>query len=171
MKIYKYLFIVFILTSLVSLNGMSALAKGVVKDSDHDGVSDDVDKCPNSTQYKMVAKDFRYAVTVRPERLGETARSWPVDKDGCELDSDQDGVVDGQDYCPEDSKLAISHGVSKNGCPKHSDADGTPDYRDHCPNTKKGVRTNALGCPKLEGDKKVSGVDIAKQIQQAFKRD
>lgn len=45
-------------------------------DSDHDGVTDDLDKCPN------------------------TAAGARVDATGCELDSDHDGVVDRLDKCP-----------------------------------------------------------------------
>lgn len=45
-------------------------------DSDHDGVTDDLDKCPN------------------------TPAGARVDATGCELDSDHDGVVDRLDKCP-----------------------------------------------------------------------
>lgn len=45
-------------------------------DSDHDGVIDSEDKCPN------------------------TPAGRKVDANGCELDSDHDGVVDGLDKCP-----------------------------------------------------------------------
>lgn len=45
-------------------------------DSDHDGVSDDMDQCPN------------------------TAPGTTVDRNGCPPDSDNDGVADAQDKCP-----------------------------------------------------------------------
>ncbi|MBV1910193.1 MAG: OmpA family protein [Kangiellaceae bacterium] len=48
----------------------------VVKDSDKDGVRDELDQCPNS------------------------ATGVSVDANGCELDSDNDGVVDSMDKCP-----------------------------------------------------------------------
>lgn len=61
------------------------------------------------------------------------AQASPVDKNGCEPDTDGDCVVESQSYCPDNSKDAISMGVADNGCPRHSDKDDTPDYRDKCP--------------------------------------
>jgi len=137
------------------------------KDADYDSVDDSIDQCLNTAQYKMVNKSFRYAVTVREERLGTETKSWPVDNKGCEFDSDHDGVKDSMDYCPDDSPIAISKDVAENGCPKQTDGDGTPDYRDDCPGTERGVMTDARGCPKLSA-KKVNE-DISKQIQNAFR--
>ena len=115
-------------------------------DSDHDGVPDALDKCPNSTQIKKLPADFKYAAAVDPERLKPGKQAYPVDSNGCEFDSDGDGVVNSLDYCPDDSKEALSKGIAANGCPKHSDKDGTPDYRDKCPNTPPGVKTDQYGC-------------------------
>lgn len=117
------------------------------KDSDFDGVVDSKDKCPNTAQLKKISSSFKYAVAVNPERLQPGRQAHPVDKDGCEIDTDGDGVVNSKDYCPEDSAAAISKGVAVNGCPKQSDFDGTPDYRDKCPGTAKGVKTDPSGCP------------------------
>ncbi len=75
-----------------------------------------------------------------------------MDAAGCELDSDGDGVVNSQDFCPDDAAEALIAGVAVNGCPRHSDDDGTPDYRDHCPGTPMGVSTDAQGCPRVAGD-------------------
>jgi OOP family OmpA-OmpF porin len=96
--------------------------------------------------------DFRFGAAVNPERLKPGRQAYPVDAAGCELDSDGDGVVNSQDFCPDDSAEALSAGVAVNGCPKHSDSDGTPDYRDHCPDTPLGVATDAQGCPRVSGD-------------------
>ncbi len=117
-------------------------------DEDRDGVPDALDKCPNSTVMPPVSPDFSYKHAITQERLHPGSKAWPVDKEGCEADSDGDGVFDSRDYCPHDSPQAIAMGVAKNGCPKHSDFDGTPDYRDNCPNTPKGVATDRQGCPK-----------------------
>ncbi|MBE9540811.1 MAG: thrombospondin type 3 repeat-containing protein, partial [Proteobacteria bacterium] len=68
-------------------------------------------------------------------------------ENGCEFDTDGDGVINSKDYCPEDTVETLSKGVAVNGCPKQSDADGTPDYRDNCPDTPKGVKVDNLGCP------------------------
>jgi len=118
-----------------------------VTDADHDGVPDFRDKCPKTAQVKKVAANFKYRAAVAPERLSPEPMSVPVDADGCELDSDGDGVKDSQDYCVDDSPEAISAGVAPNGCPLQSDGDGTPDYRDKCPGTARGVKTDRFGCP------------------------
>ena len=116
-------------------------------DSDHDGVADAKDRCPDTAQLKKVPPDFRYKMTVNPERLKPGPQAHPVDEHGCELDSDGDGVINSHDYCPKDTPEMISAGVAANGCARQSDADGTPDYRDDCPDTPKGVKTDAKGCP------------------------
>lgn len=116
-------------------------------DADHDGVSDEFDKCPDTAQLKKLPADFKYGVAVDPERLKPNAKAFPVDENGCEFDTDGDGVINSKDYCPQDTAESISKGVAVNGCPKQSDADGTPDYRDNCPGTPKGVKVDNLGCP------------------------
>jgi len=58
-------------------------------DSDHDGVVDSKDVCPNTPS---LAK---------------------VDKFGCAIDSDKDGVIDLFDKCPN---TPIANIVNKNGC-------------------------------------------------------
>lgn len=116
-------------------------------DNDHDGVDDIHDQCPNTAQLKNVSSDFTYAIAVNPERLKPGPQSYPVKANGCEPDSDSDGVVDSKDYCPDNSMPEIAKGVASNGCPAHTDHDGTPDFRDHCPGTPLGVKTDRFGCP------------------------
>ena len=91
-----------------------------INDKDHDGVADNIDKCPNTPKDIM------------------------VDKNGCPLDNDKDGVPNYLDKCP-----ATPNGVKvdKNGCPLDDDKDGVPNFWDECPNTPKGVKINASGCP------------------------
>ncbi|MCP3671999.1 MAG: OmpA family protein [Gammaproteobacteria bacterium] len=60
-------------------------------DSDGDGVTDDLDKCP------------------------DTPKGVQVDAEGCPLDTDGDGVPDYQDKCPQTPKGAI---VDEVGCMK-----------------------------------------------------
>lgn len=62
-----------------------------------------------------------------------------------ETDSDEDGVIDSKDMCP-DTKPGIK--VDENGCPRDSDDDGVADFVDECPETPKGVNVDAQGCPK-----------------------
>jgi len=92
------------------------------KDSDHDGVVDKLDKCP------------------------ETPKGVKVDKKGCPLplDSDGDGIADVLDKCPNTPKGVK---VDKNGCPIDSDGDGVPDYLDKCSNTPASVKVDSVGCP------------------------
>jgi len=91
----------------------------VAKDSDGDGVVDDLDRCPG------------------------TPSGVQVDKDGCPLDSDRDGVYDYMDKCPGTPSGVP---VDKNGCPLDSDRDGVYDYMDKCPGTPAGVQVDKDGC-------------------------
>ena len=116
-------------------------------DADGDGVEDWLDKCPHTAQLVKLPADFIYRAAVDPKRMQPEAKAFPVDNNGCEFDTDGDGIVNSKDYCPEDTSEALSKGVAANGCPKQSDADGTPDYRDHCPDTPTGVKVDHLGCP------------------------
>ncbi|MFA7403709.1 MAG: OmpA family protein [Pelobacteraceae bacterium] len=100
------------------------VAQPVEHDSDGDGVSDSLDKCPG------------------------TPAGVAVGKEGCPLDSDRDGVADYLDKCPG-TPAGVS--VGANGCPVDSDKDGVADYLDKCPATPAGVAVGADGCP-LDSD-------------------
>ncbi len=67
-----------------------------------------------------------------------------VDAKGCPIDTDGDGVPDYLDQCPG-TPAGVE--VDSRGCPLDSDGDGVPDYQDQCPNTPAGTQVNALGCP------------------------
>jgi OOP family OmpA-OmpF porin len=92
----------------------------VVRDSDGDGVVDDLDRCPG------------------------TPSGVQVDKDGCPLDSDRDGVSDYLDKCPG-TPAGVK--VDRDGCPLDTDGDGVYDYLDKCPGTPAGVKVDQDGCP------------------------
>ena len=85
------------------------------KDSDEDGVRDDIDLCPQ-------------------------VKGLP-DLNGCP-DSDGDGVADYKDACPD-----VKGTKEMNGCPD-SDGDGVPDTEDECPNLQ-GSKMNH-GCPEKQ---------------------
>jgi len=89
-------------------------------DSDNDGITDNIDKCP------------------------DTPAGVKVDKQGCPVDSDKDGVADYLDKCPN-TPAGVK--VDKQGCPIDSDKDGVPDYLDKCVHTPKGVKVDKNGCP------------------------
>ncbi|MCX5818542.1 MAG: OmpA family protein [Deltaproteobacteria bacterium] len=92
----------------------------VVKDTDGDGVVDDLDKCPG------------------------TPAGVKVDQDGCPLDTDGDGVYDYLDKCPG-TPAGVK--VDRDGCPLDTDGDGVYDYLDKCPGTPAGVKVDQDGCP------------------------
>jgi len=69
-----------------------------------------------------------------------------VDAKGCPIDSDNDGVADYLDKCP-DTPANVK--VDKNGCPIDSDNDGVADYLDKCPDTPKDFKVDQNGCPVL----------------------
>ena len=91
----------------------------IVKDSDCDGVPDDMDECP------------------------KTPLGVKVDARGCMLDTDGDGVPDYWDECPGTPKGVK---VDERGCPPDTDGDGVPDYKDKCPGTPKGAWVDERGC-------------------------
>src|SRR5439155_6743944 len=116
-------------THFVGTAGLSVFHLGTPsKDSDHDGVTDKQDACPDTP-------------------IGAV-----VDSKGCPIDSDRDGVYDGIDKCP--GTPAGAH-VDGTGCPADGDADGVPDGIDQCPATPAGVQVDAKGCPV---DSDVDGV-------------
>jgi OOP family OmpA-OmpF porin len=93
-------------------------------DTDGDGVTDDLDRCPG------------------------TAAGTPVDASGCPLpqDDDGDGVVNESDKCPG---TAPGKKVDAVGCEidGDDDGDGILNSADQCPNSPPGSRVNNVGCP------------------------
>jgi OOP family OmpA-OmpF porin len=94
-----------------------------VVDTDGDGVTDDMDKCP------------------------DTPAGTAVDSSGCPLpqDDDGDGVTNDIDKCPGTPAGAK---VDASGCELDGDGDGdgVVDSQDKCPDTPKGDRVDAVGC-------------------------
>jgi len=60
-------------------------------------------------------------------------------------DSDNDGIYDSNDKCPNEPGLEDT-----NGCPKDSDGDGVADFYDRCPATP--GTSERKGCPDLENN-------------------
>ncbi|WP_319805466.1 OmpA family protein [Hymenobacter weizhouensis] len=69
-------------------------------------------------------------------------------------DTDQDGVPDRKDKCP-DTPSGVQ--VDENGCPLDGDKDGVPDYQDKCP-TEAGTAAME-GCPDRDNDSVRDGDD------------
>ena len=101
-------------------------------DKDRDGVRNRKDKCPDT--------DIKALMKLCPD----VKRKNFVDKHGCTLDEDGDGVPDCYDRCPG-TPAGIP--VDEYGCPFDEDGDGVPDYLDKCPRTPAGVPVDEHGCP------------------------
>ena len=126
----------------------------VRKDTDGDGVFDDMDQCPDTP--KGVKVDVKGCpldsdgdgVPDYIDQCLDTPKGVKVNEKGCPLDSDGDGVPDYLDQCSDTPKGAK---VDTKGCPLDSDGDGVYDYLDKCPGTPKGAKVNEMGCWVLEG--------------------
>ena len=125
-----------------SFGMVARLGKG--KDTDHDGIPDSEDACPNDPG--------------KPEFAGcpDTDGDGIIDKDdkcptvagvpalqGCP-DADGDGITDAEDDCPTQAGPAATK-----GCPDR-DGDGIADKDDACPDQPGPAATK--GCPDRDGD-------------------
>ena len=91
------------------------------------------------------------------DRCPETPKGAVVDAGGCPLDTDGDKVFDGLDKCASTPAGAV---VDAGGCPLDSDADGVYDGLDKCADTEKGIVVDAQGCPMdSDGDLVFDGPD------------
>ena len=103
------------------------------KDSDGDGIPDDVDKCPTAAEDKDGFQD----------------------EDGCpDPDNDGDGVADGADKCPLEAEDHDGY-QDEDGCPDpDNDGDAINDTADHCPNEAedKDSFQDEDGCPDPDND-------------------
>jgi len=119
-------------------------------DSDGDGVTDDLDRCPGTPAGTAVDSngcpldDDGDGVVNDTDKCPGTPAGAKVDAVGCELDSDGDGVGDSRDQCPN---TPAGTPVDEKGCPRDGDGDGIVDGVDQCPNTPKGERVDGTGCP------------------------
>jgi len=91
------------------------------------------------------------------DRCPDTPFGARVDVNGCPIDGDADGVPDGIDACEGTPSGAT---VDARGCPGDADEDGVLDGIDACPNTPKTARVTATGCPTdSDGDTVPDGLD------------
>jgi OOP family OmpA-OmpF porin len=132
-------------------------------DRDKDGVTDDVDRCPDTPAGEQVdangctlPKDADGdGVTDDLDKCPGTPMGEMVDASGCTLpkDSDGDGVTDNLDKCPGTAKGAK---VDASGCLPDSDGDGVTDDLDKCPGTAVGTKVDANGCEQMLGATKTT---------------
>ncbi|WP_394758495.1 thrombospondin type 3 repeat-containing protein [Flavobacterium sp.] len=83
-------------------------------------------------------------VSDKIDNCPETPAGVIVDKKGCPLDKDNDGVYDYLDNCPDQAGPQ-----ALNGCPD-ADGDGIADASDKCPNQAGTIALN--GCPDADND-------------------
>jgi OOP family OmpA-OmpF porin len=97
----------------------------------------------------------------RKDKCPDTPLGALVDSDGCPLDTDGDGVFDGLDQCPDTPPGCT---VDAQGCSIDSDGDGVCDGIDTCPDTQVGCAVDATGCP-TDGDNDgvCDGIDACPQ--------
>ncbi len=111
-------------------------------DSDGDGLTDDVDLCPQVAgphELNGCPDTDADGVPDYEDRCPQTAG--PAESRGCP-DSDGDGVSDNDDECPN-----MAGSMSNNGCPDEDDrdGDGIRDAIDDCPDQAGPVSNR--GCP------------------------
>lgn len=83
-------------------------------------------------------------VSDKKDKCPNTPTDILVDKTGCPLDRDNDGVADYQDNCPD-----VAGTQALNGCPDR-DNDGVADDKDRCPDMAGLV--SLAGCPDADKD-------------------
>lgn len=86
----------------------------------------------------------------------ETPLNVEVDEFGCAIDTDNDGVADYKDECPN---TPANVEVNEKGCALDSDMDGVPNYLDKCPNTEAGLQVDKNGCPDTDNDGVADNLD------------
>ena len=142
---------IFIYKDLLGINSPSP-NPDIKKDTDGDGVPDNIDGCPEekgSKELKGCPDDDRDGVINKfdecdsvkgDKKCAGCPCKGPTD---CPFgDDDKDGICNDKDKCPK------IFGKSINGCPgciNDSDNDGVCDEKDECPNEKGTNKTN--GCP------------------------
>lgn len=135
-----------------------------VGDRDHDGILDNVDRCPDTPEDKDGFQDTDGCPDLDNDADGipdltdkcpdvPEDRDGFEDSDGCpELDNDKDGILDRVDKCPNEPEDDDGW-ESLDGCPDpDNDADGILDVNDLCPfepETVNGYADND-GCPDEE---------------------
>jgi surface protein len=139
-------------------------------DLDLDGVTDDIDQCPNTPADNPVNSFGCAGSQVDTDEDGvnddlDQCQSTPVgetvDSSGCsdsQKDSDNDGVTDDLDLCPG---TLSGTGVNTQGCSASqtdTDEDGVTDDFDQCQNTPVGETVDSSGCSDSQKDSDTDGV-------------
>ncbi|HEX2573536.1 MAG TPA: OmpA family protein [Polyangia bacterium] len=128
----------------------------VTLDVDHDGIEDNVDKCPDDPEDKDGFEDQdgcpdpdndQDGILDRQDKCPNAAEDKDgfEDQDGCpDPDNDRDGIADGDDKCPDEAGP-----MENQGCPdRDRDGDTVVDRLDRCPDAP-GPAENQ-GCPQYK---------------------
>jgi outer membrane protein OmpA-like peptidoglycan-associated protein len=135
---------------------------GKPRDSDKDGVVDQLDNSPETPSDVFVDKKGAPLDTDAdgvPDYLDKCTNTpievnGMVNEYGCPLDSDGDGVFDYLDISPN-TPVAARGFIDIQGKPLDTDNDKVFDYLDKCANTPADVEVDSVGCP---ADKDKDGV-------------
>ncbi len=149
---------------------ITATAVFELLDSDNDGVTDNLDQCPNTppgtevdnTGCEVIVDADGDGVADEDDQCADTPQGEEVDEDGCadsQKDTDGDGITDDIDQCAD---TPSGEQADENGCSpsqKDSDGDGVNDNADNCPNTPDGAQVDENGCAASQVDTDGDGVN------------
>jgi len=124
---------------------------------------------PQPTATAVAVDSDNDGVVDTEDKCPNTLAGVKVDANGCPLDSDNDGVADSLDKCPNTPEGAV---VDTNGCPLDSDHDGVYNGLDKCPNTPEGAVVDTNGCPlDSDHDGVYNGLDKCPNTPAGFEVD
>ncbi len=147
-------------------------APATPKDSDSDGVADDVDACPNTPLGTQVdgkgCPITRAAADADGDRVLDLDDKCPntpageaVDATGCsesQKDDDKDKVMNNVDKCPNTPAGETVDAAGCSASQKDDDLDKVMNPADRCPNTPAGAQVDANGCSAAQRDTDGDGV-------------
>ncbi len=140
------------------------------KDEDNDGVTNDVDTCPNTPDGETVDTSGCSAsqvdadgdgVTDKADTCPDTPNGEAVDSNGCsdsQKDDDGDGYMNNEDECPDTPNGEAVDGGGCSTSQTDSDGDGYMNNEDECPDTPNGEAVDGGGCSTSQIDSDSDGV-------------
>ena len=152
------------------ISNTSITAEFELIDADEDGVTDALDKCPDTPAGVTVNSEGcalsqldsdSDGVTDNKDQCLNTPGGADVDENGCsdsQLDTDGDGISDDIDTCAE---TPDGETVDENGCSdsqKDTDGDGISDDIDTCAETPDGETVDENGCSDSQKDTDGDGI-------------
>jgi len=127
----------------------------VYTDDDNDGIPNELDQCPNSSEGEIVDNNGclldedldNDGILDDIDQCPNTPDNEAVNNVGCPLDEDNDGVANDIDQC---ANTPENESVNNIGCPLDEDNDGVANDIDQCANTSENEAVNNVGCPIVE---------------------